>query len=143
LERGQLFILTFLKKAKKEKSEKMKILLIDDNEDLLELFENFLTSVGHEYTGISDGRSGLKAIQDEKFDVVFLDLSMPEFSGQDVIDALVKDGIMNKQKVVIFTATTPTKKDIELYLAKGVHSVLRKPMDVEQFTAYVQKVSTE
>jgi len=121
----------------------MKILGIDDSEELLGLSEVALTFEGHEYTGIDNGRDGLQAIRDKKFDIVLLDLSMPEFSGQDVIDALVKEGIMNKQKVVIFTATTPTKKDIELYLAKGVHSVLGKPLDVEQFTAYIQKLSTE
>ncbi len=70
LERGQLFILTFLKKANKDKSEKMKILGIDDNEDLLDLCETVLTSDGHEYTGISDGKNGLQAIRDEKYDVV-------------------------------------------------------------------------
>ncbi len=121
----------------------MKILGIDDNEELLGLSEVALTAEGHEYTGINNGRDGLQAIRDEKFDIVLLDLSMPEFSGVDVIDALVKDGIMDKQKVVIFTATNPTKKDIELYLAKGVHSVLGKPLDVDQFTAYIQKISTE
>ncbi len=121
----------------------MKILLIDDNEDLLELCENFLTSVGHEFTGISDGRSGLKAIQDEKFDVVLLDLSMPEFSGRDVVDALVKDGIMNKQKVVIFTATNPTKEDIDLYLEKGAISVLKKPVDPDDLSKFIHNLGSE
>jgi len=121
----------------------MKILGIDDNEELLGLSEVILTAEGHEYTGIDNGREGLQAIKDEKFDIVLLDLSMPDFTGEDVMDALVKDGIMNKQKVVIFTGTTPTKKEIELYLEKGAHSVIRKPLDVDQFTAYVQKISTE
>ncbi len=121
----------------------MKILGIDDNEDLLNLCEIALTADGHEYTGISNGREGLQAINDEKFDAVLLDLSMPDFSGVDVIDALVKEGIMNKQKVVIFTATSPTKKEIEQFLEKGAHSVLSKPLDVDQFIAHVQKISTE
>jgi len=121
----------------------MKILLIDDNEDLLELCENYLTSVGHEYTGISDGRSGLKAIQDEKFDVVLLDLSMPEFSGRDVVDALVKDDIMNKQKVVIFTATNPAKEDIDLYLEKGANSVLKKPIDPDELSKFIDTLGSE
>jgi len=76
----------------------MKILGIDDNEDLLEVCETFLNSVGHEYTGINNGREGLQAIKDKKFDVVLLDLSMPEFSGMDVIDALVKEDITKKNK---------------------------------------------
>jgi len=121
----------------------MKILLIDDNEDLIELCGTFLTSGGHEFTGINNGREGLKAIQDNKFDVVLLDLSMPEFSGGDVIDALVKDGIMNKQKVVIFTATNPTKKDIDLFLEKGAHSILKKPVDPDDLSKFIHKLESE
>jgi len=121
----------------------MKILGIDDNEDLLEVCETVLNSDGHEYTGISGGKNGLKAIRDEKFDVVLLDLSMPEFSGMDVIDALVKEGIMNKQKVVIFTATSPTEKEIDLFLEKGAHSVLKKPIDPDDLSEFVHKLESE
>ncbi len=121
----------------------MKILGIDDNEDLLNLCETVLTSDGHEFTGIPNGRDGLKAIRDEKFDVVLLDLSMPEFSGEDVIDALVKDGIMNKQKIVIFTAANPTKKEIDRFLEKGVHSVLKQPVDADFLSEFFCKLEAE
>jgi len=121
----------------------MKILGIDDNQELLDLCEIVLTSDGHEYTGIMDGKDGLKAIRDEKFDVLLLDLSMPEFTGEDIMDALVKDGIMNKQKIVIFTATEPNKKDITLYLEKGAHSVLKKPIDADELSEFVHKLESE
>jgi len=121
----------------------MKILGIDDNEDLLEVCETFLNSVGHEFTGINNGREGLQAIKDKKFDVVLLDLSMPEFSGSDVIDALVKEGIMNKQKVVIFTATSPTKEEIEAFLEKGAHSILKKPVDPDDLAEFIHKLESE
>jgi len=121
----------------------MKILGIDDNEDLLELCETFLNSGGHEYTGINNGREGLQAIKDKKFDAVLLDLSMPDFSGMDVIDALVKEGIMNKQKVVIFTASSPTKKEIDQFLEKGAHSVLKKPIDPDDLSKFVHKLESE
>ena len=121
----------------------MKILGIDDNEDLLELCETFLNSVGHEFTGINNGKQGLQAIKDKKFDVVLLDLSMPEFSGADVIDALEKEGIMNKQKVVIFTATSPTKKETEDFLEKGADSILKKPVDPDALAKFVSKLESE
>jgi len=121
----------------------MKILGIDDNEDLLNLCEITLTSDGHEFTGISNGRDGLKAIRDEKFDAVLLDLSMPDFSGVDVIDILVKEGIMNKQKVVIFTGTSPTKKEIDRFLEKGVHSVLKQPVDADFLSEFFCKLEAE
>ncbi len=121
----------------------MKILGIDDNEDLLNLCETVLTSDGHEFTGIPNGRDGLKAIRDEKFDVVLLDLSMPEFSGKDVIDALVKEGIMKKQKVVIFTGMSPTEKEIELFLETGAHSVIKQPVDSDFLSEFICKLEAE
>ncbi len=121
----------------------MKILGIDDNQDLLNLCEVVLTTDGHEYTGISDGKNGLKAIRDKKFDLVLLDLSMPEFSGMDVINALVEEGIMNKQKLAILTATSPTKKEIDLFLEKGAHSVLKKPVDPDDLSEFVHKLESD
>jgi len=121
----------------------MKILGIDDNEDLLSLCEITLTSEGHEYTGINNGREGVQAIKDKKFDVVLLDLSMPEFSGSDVIDALVKEDIIKKQKVVIFTAASPSKEEIEIFLEKGAYSVFKKPFDPDDLAKFVRKIVSE
>jgi len=121
----------------------MKILGIDDNEDLLSLCEITLNSEGHEYTGINNGKEGLQAIKDKKFDVVLLDLAMPEFSGSDLIDALVKEGIMNKQKVVIFTASSATEEEYGPLLEKGVHSILKKPLDVDVLMETIKKIGSE
>ena len=121
----------------------MKILGIDDNEDLLSLCEITLSSEGHEYTGINNGKEGLQAIRDKKFDLLLLDLSMPDFSGSDVIDVLVKEGIMDKQKVVILTAASPTKEEIEGFLEKGAHSVLKKPYDPDALAKFIHKLESE
>ncbi len=121
----------------------MKILGIDDNEDLLNLCEIALTSDGHEFTAIDNGREGLQAIKDKKFDVVLLDLAMPDFSGVDVLDALVKEGIMKKQKIVIFTGMSPTEKEIEQFLEKGAHSVIKQPVDSEYLSEFICKLEAE
>ena len=121
----------------------MKILGIDDNEDLLNLCEIALTSEGHEYTGIDNGRDGVNAIKNEKFDMVLLDLSMPDFSGVDVVDALVKEGLMKKQKVVIFTASSATENEYAPLLEKGAHSIIKKPLDVDVLLETIHKVASE
>jgi len=121
----------------------MKILGIDDNEDLLNLCDIALTSDGHEYTGINNGKEGLEAIKNEKFDLLLLDLSMPDFSGEDVINALVKEDLMNKQKVVIFTAMSPEKDVIDQFLEKGAHSVLKKPIEPDVLIDFVHKIASE
>jgi len=120
----------------------MKILGIDDNRDLLDLCEVALSTEGHEYTGIDNGKEGLHAIKDKKFDLVLLDLSMPEFSGEDVLDALVKEGIMNKQKIILFTASTPTEKEVGRLLEKGLHSVMTKPLDIDALIETIRKMAS-
>jgi len=121
----------------------LKILGIDDNQDLLDLCKVVLTSAGHEYTGVNNGKEGLENIRKENFDLVLLDLSMPEFSGIDVIDALYSDGLMNKQKIVIFTASSATEKEYGPLLEKGAHSVIKKPLDIDLLVEHVKKISSE
>ena len=121
----------------------MKILGIDDNQDLIDLCELALSSDGHEYTGVNTGKEGLELMRDKQFDIVLLDLSMPDFSGVDVVDALVEEGIIHKQKVVIFTASSATEKEYVPLLEKGAHSIVKKPLDVDQLIECINKVSSE
>jgi len=121
----------------------MKILGIDDNKDLLQLCDIALSSDGHEYTAIDNGKEGLQTIKDKKFGVVLLDLSMPDFSGVDVIDALVKEGIMDKQKIIVFTASTAAEKEFGSLLEKGVHSIIRKPIDIDDLMETIKKMPSD
>jgi len=121
----------------------MKILGIDDNQDLLDLCDIALSSEDHEYTGINNGKEGVQALIDEKFDIVLLDLSMPDFSGVDVVDALVEAGIIKKQKVVIFTASSATEKEYGPLLEKGAHSIVKKPLDVDVLIETIQNIANE
>ena len=118
----------------------MKILGIEDNKDLLDLCNVALSSDGHEYTGIDNGKEGLQAIKDKKFDLVLLDLAMPDFSGVDVIDTLVEEGIMDKQKIIVFTASTATQKEFGQLLEKGVHSIIKKPVDIDVLIETIKKM---
>jgi len=121
----------------------MKILGIEDNKDLLDLCNVALSAEGHEYTGINNGKEGLQAIKDKKFDLVLLDLAMPDFSGEDVIDALVKEGIMDKQKIIVFTASTATQKEFGPLLEKGVHSIIKKPVDIDILIETIKKMPSD
>jgi len=121
----------------------MKILGIDDNQDLLDLCEVALTSEGHEYSGVSNGKEGIQMLKEKQYDMVLLDLSMPDFSGVDVVDALVEAGIMKKQKVVIFTASSATEKEYAPLLEKGAHSIVKKPLDVDVLLETIKKIASE
>jgi len=128
---------------KNKEMKKLKILGIDDNADLHQLSEIALTSGGHEYTGVDSGEEGVEEIRNGNYDLVLLDLSMPEMSGLDVIDVLEKEGILNKQKIVVFTASPPTDEGVKSLLARGLHSVIRKPVDVDTLMDQINMISLE
>ena len=104
---------------------------IDDNVDITRLLDTVLNSSGYEYSYVNNGKEGLKLIQEQKFDLVLLDLAMPEFSGVDVVDALQNEGLINKQKIVLFTASSMTDSEIEQLKKRGVNSCIRKPVDID------------
>ena len=110
----------------------MNILAIDDNEDILKLLDTVVTGRGHNLTQVRNGKEGVKLIEEQNFDAVLLDLAMPEFSGLDVIESLKKSNILKDQKIVIFTASSATDKEIgELVQNEGVSFCIRKPVDIK------------
>ena len=60
---------------------------------------------------------------------MLLDLAMPDFSGYDVINELVKENKIKDQKIIVLTATTLDEDSISKLKKNGVHHVQRKPMD--------------
>jgi CheY-like chemotaxis protein len=66
---------------------------------------------------------------------------MPEFSGMDVIESLKKSNILKDQKIIIFTASSATDKEIdELLKNEGVSSCIRKPVDIKILIKEVEEV---
>lgn len=120
----------------------MKILGIDDNPDIIKYVDLTATGMGHEFSSANNGRDGLKMIREKKYDLVLLDLSMPEFSGIDVIDQLVADDIIKNQKIVIFTASSSTDSDFDELIRKGVHSYLAKPIDIDILMEKINEIES-
>ena len=106
----------------------MKILHIEDNENISEPIGMFLESKDHDYESITDGKKGLQLIRSNHYDIVLLDLSMPDFSGYDEIEGLYKDGSIKNEKIVVLTASTLTEEKMNELRSMGVHSSLGKPI---------------
>lgn len=83
--------------------QRKRVLLIDDEAYLREIYNIELTREGFEVLLASDGEEGLKAIQTEKPDAVLLDLQMPGKNGFDVLSELGKDPELKKIPVVILS----------------------------------------
>lgn len=117
----------------------MKLLLIDDNKDITTMLSKYFTIRGHSCSVSNNGRNGLNMITTSQYDVVLLDLAMPEFSGVDIVEELHKNGKMQKLNIVALTASSPST-DVEEHLRKmGVHAVLKKPIDPDELLDYLQQ----
>ncbi|MCH7647411.1 MAG: response regulator [Thaumarchaeota archaeon] len=117
----------------------MKILCIDDNKEITKLLEQILTTEKHEFTASNDGKEGLELMRQSNFDVIFLDISMPNFSGFDLIDKIVEEGNIDKYNIVILTATSMDSEKIENLLKLGIKGHLEKPVTINDLFSVLKK----
>jgi DNA-binding response OmpR family regulator len=109
----------------------MKILIIDDNKSITNSLKKYLEVKGHNVKTCNEGHEGLSLIQNNNWDKILLDLSMPEFSGLDIIENLERDGIMKNKNIIVFTAASISDYVIDKLLAKeGIHGLLKKPLSI-------------
>jgi len=120
----------------------MKILVVDDDVELTKALESAITGVGHDVQCTNESRDGLKLIRELNHDMVILDLSMPEFSGVDIIENLAEDGTIKKTKIVVFTASSANDEELKNLMDLGVHSFLRKPADIVTILDKIEEVGS-
>jgi len=120
----------------------MKILIVDDDVELTKAVESTITTAGHDAQCTNDPREGLKLIREQNHDMVFLDLSMPEFSGIDIINDLAQDGTIKEKKIVVMTASATNDEELKNLVNLGVHSILRKPVDIDALLDKIEEVSS-
>jgi len=119
----------------------MKILLIDDNEKISKMLSTFLRLNGNECVTANKARTGLSLIEEQKFDVVLLDLAMPDFSGYDVIDALEKNDSLKQNKIIVFTATDVSQAKLDELVSRGVKDYILKPADLDELLEKLKDIA--
>jgi DNA-binding response OmpR family regulator len=115
----------------------MKILVVEDNHHLAELLAKYFKLQKHICHVASGGQIAISMMQTQIYDLVFLDLAMPGFTGYEVIEELkINDSIKN-QKIIVLTAVTLNSSDREFLMNQGVHMVLQKPIPLHELIDYV------
>src|SRR5438309_10473148 len=120
----------------------MKLLLIDDNKDITTMFSKYFTQKGHPCTVCNNSHNGLSMITTGQYDIVLLDLAMPEFSGTDIVNALYQSGKIAKLNMVALTASSVSAEKEDELVQKGVKGVLKKPIDPDELLEYLQQLHT-
>jgi DNA-binding response OmpR family regulator len=123
----------------------MKVLLIDDNVDLTEAVSDYLDMSGIECKVFNNGREGLEEITNQRgiYDLILLDIAMPELSGFDVLARLKNGGgdnsLLKEENIVIFTASSVQDSIIHDYVNQGVKEILKKPVSMDELALIIEK----
>jgi CheY-like chemotaxis protein len=104
----------------------LKALVIDDDEIVCTLLGDFLTKQGHQATTHTSPRLGMSAARNQVFDVVFLDIRMPELDGLQVLREMRP--LLPKAAFVMITASADDERVGEA-LSAGAGFCLSKPFD--------------
>ncbi len=121
--------------------DSLKILVVDDDEDLRVLVRKTLTRVGHRVTEAESGRDGLQQIASELPDVVVLDLNLGDIDGFEVLRQLRANEATRSLAVIVLTAQGD-EESAKRSFEEGATDFLAKPFTPPQLDARVRSSYT-
>jgi DNA-binding response OmpR family regulator len=110
-----------------------KILLVEDDLDISELLIDFLSDEGYEVTTHSSGGTALLELAKNRYDVVLLDMGLPDMTGNDVLAELIRQA--EPTPVILVSANAN-----QLRYRERVQAVVHKPFDLFGLLEVVQQV---
>jgi len=113
------------------------ILLVEDEENLHETLKLNLELEGYEVTSAYDGIAAMKAFKAEYFDLVILDVMLPEMDGISVMESI---RVSNVEVPVLMLSARNSSADKILGLKKGADDYMTKPFNLEELLLRVNKL---
>ncbi len=117
-----------------------KVLIVDDEEDILSSVKILVESMGYEAKTANNGKKALRALQEEIFDIVLLDVLMPEMSGREVLERIRKDPKLKNQKVAFLTVIQLSEPGKDIVKKLKPVEYFQKPIDVADFRKRLKRV---
>lgn len=117
--------------------KKFSILLVEDEEHLQEALRLNLEMEGYEVTVSCDGAHALKMVQQEHFDLMILDVMLPEVDGISVCETI---RLKNTELPILILSARNSSADRVLGLKKGADDYLTKPFNLEELLLRVHKL---
>lgn len=116
------------------------VLLIDDDQEFLDILSERLTIRGMDVTTAASARAALDLIKSTSFDVILLDLQMPEMDG---LQALEQFNVMSPhQRIILLTGHATVARGVQA-MKLGASDVIEKPVDIRELVEKIRTVSTE
>lgn len=114
-----------------------RILLVEDEENLLKTIRLNLELEGYNVVAATDGKQAIKEFKNQRFDLVILDVMLPEISGFDVCQAI---RLENSRIPVLFLTAKSSGDEKVKGLKLGADDYITKPFNLEEFLLRVQNL---
>jgi len=112
------------------------ILLVDDDLDLLEIFEMSLETLGYKILTAPDGEAGVEMYKKHKPCMVFSDIKMPKMDGYELFSSIHK--LDPQSKIVLFTSFDNEVKTLDAKI-DGLLDIMHKPVKIKEFDRIIKK----
>lgn len=119
------------------KESKASILVVEDEENLHEALKLNLELEGYEVTSAFTGNDALKAVADEYFDLIIMDIMLPGVDGISVTETI---RIQNNEVPILILSARNNSADRVMGLKKGADDYLTKPFNLEELLLRVDKL---
>ncbi len=116
-----------------------KILVVDDEENIVELVKFNLEREGYEVLTAYDGKEAMEQVESEKLDLVVLDLMLPQMDGFDICRQIRKNSKLNKLPIIMLSAKGE-EVDKVLGLELGADDYVTKPFSPRELIARVKAI---
>ena len=118
----------------------LNILLVDDNLLNLRVSVLLLQSIGYEAHAVESGQEALEAFRTASYDVVFMDVRMPDMDGFETSRAIWREFKKENRPYIIAMTASAMPGDRERCLAAGMDAYVSKPVDIGTLTTALGKL---
>lgn len=123
----------------KKKTKKTKVLVIDDEPNIVQTLKDRLEMNEYDVVTASNGREGLQQAEKEKPDVILLDVIMPVMDGHEMLEALRRQAWGQEMSVIMLTARSQTQ-DIVRANSCGIDDYIVKPFDLSELLEKIESI---
>ena len=115
----------------------LEVLVIDDESVICDACEMVLSEKGHTVTKSTNGTDGLRAIRQQAYDIVLLDMKLPDMDGMQILKTVLeeKPGLC----IIVMTGYSSISNAVEA-IKQGASDYLAKPFTAEQLLGVVQQI---
>lgn len=128
-----------LEKTNKEGKKQVKILVVDDEEDMRQTLSEILRDEGYNVISAQDAQEAIVKVKEDGFTIIFMDIILPDMNGVEAYKAIKK---MSPGTVTVMMTGYSVENLVKEAISEGAYHCLYKPFDMDEMLDVVKKITT-